>query len=287
MMGSCWVGASVATLQDLVLPRMRATAGATAILGTSMVGLALGPYVAGTVAKASGSLVTGIAALYVVPPITLVHPVVGVAAGSPSSRPPARSAPSRDRLARLLRRADHRAGNPVAAIAARVGLVIVGLGVDHQRRPVGIHDRHRAVCAISPPGSGICCCAAAVGPISILARSPRCAPSRIVAAMLAVGRVPMRAGALEFRRVALAGRRGGERRERLAEAQLRRNRHADAIASFLPASPTRPASVGPDQPRRRGRRSDQWQCSARLARAAEQAHYRRRQAPGWQSGAAK
>ena len=71
MMGSCWVGASVATLQDLVLPRMRATAGATAILGTSMVGLALGPYVAGTVAKASGSLVTGIAALYVVPPITL------------------------------------------------------------------------------------------------------------------------------------------------------------------------------------------------------------------------
>jgi len=69
--GSCWVGASVATLQDLVLPRMRATAGATAILGTSMIGLALGPYVAGTVAKASGSLVTGIAALYVVPPITL------------------------------------------------------------------------------------------------------------------------------------------------------------------------------------------------------------------------
>jgi MFS-type transporter involved in bile tolerance (Atg22 family) len=51
---------------------MRATAGATAILGTSMVGLALGPYVAGTVAKASGSLVTGIAALYVVPPITLL-----------------------------------------------------------------------------------------------------------------------------------------------------------------------------------------------------------------------
>lgn len=71
LVGSCWVGAAVATLQDLVLPRMRATAGATAILGTSMVGLALGPYVAGTVAKASGSLASGIAALYVVPPFTL------------------------------------------------------------------------------------------------------------------------------------------------------------------------------------------------------------------------
>ena len=32
-----------ATLQDLVLPRMRATAGATYVLGTTMVGLALGP----------------------------------------------------------------------------------------------------------------------------------------------------------------------------------------------------------------------------------------------------
>jgi len=71
MLGSCWVGAAVATLQDLVLPRMRATAGATYILGTSMVGLALGPYVAGKVAAISGSLATGIAALYVVPPLTL------------------------------------------------------------------------------------------------------------------------------------------------------------------------------------------------------------------------
>ena len=47
MLASAWVGAAVATLQDLVLPRMRATAGATYILGTTMVGLALGPYFAG------------------------------------------------------------------------------------------------------------------------------------------------------------------------------------------------------------------------------------------------
>jgi MFS family permease len=67
-----WVGAAVATLQDLVLPRMRGTAGATYVLGTSMVGLALGPYFAGKVAAITESLATGIFALYVVPPFTLV-----------------------------------------------------------------------------------------------------------------------------------------------------------------------------------------------------------------------
>lgn len=66
-----WVGAAVATLQDLVLPRMRATAGATYILGTSLVGLALGPYWAGKVAALTGDLATGVFSLFVVPPFTL------------------------------------------------------------------------------------------------------------------------------------------------------------------------------------------------------------------------
>lgn len=66
-----WVGAAVATLQDLVLPRMRGTAGATYVLGTSMVGLALGPYWTGRVAALTGDLAIGIYALYVVPPFTL------------------------------------------------------------------------------------------------------------------------------------------------------------------------------------------------------------------------
>jgi MFS family permease len=68
---SAWVGAAVATLQDMVLPRMRATAGATYILGTTMVGLALGPYFAGKISVLSGSLRIGIAALYVMPAFTL------------------------------------------------------------------------------------------------------------------------------------------------------------------------------------------------------------------------
>jgi MFS family permease len=72
LFGSAWVGAAVATLQDLVLPRMRATAGATYVLGTTMVGLALGPYAAGKVSALTGDLATGIFALYVVPPFTLL-----------------------------------------------------------------------------------------------------------------------------------------------------------------------------------------------------------------------
>lgn len=68
---SLWVGAAVATLQDAVLPRMRATAGATYILGTTMVGLALGPYYVGKVADLSGSLATGIYALFAMAPFTL------------------------------------------------------------------------------------------------------------------------------------------------------------------------------------------------------------------------
>jgi len=55
----------------MVLPRMRATAGATYILGTTMVGLALGPYFAGKISVLSGSLQIGIAALYAMPAFTL------------------------------------------------------------------------------------------------------------------------------------------------------------------------------------------------------------------------
>ncbi|HEX8655577.1 MAG TPA: MFS transporter [Allosphingosinicella sp.] len=72
MFGAAWVGAAIATLQDLVLPRMRATAGATYILGTTMVGLALGPYFAGKVADVAESLRAGIFALYLMVPLTLI-----------------------------------------------------------------------------------------------------------------------------------------------------------------------------------------------------------------------
>ncbi|HEX8223941.1 MAG TPA: MFS transporter [Allosphingosinicella sp.] len=72
MFGAAWVGAAVATLQDLVLPRMRGTAGATYILGTTMIGLALGPYFAGKVADVAESLRMGIFSLYLMVPLTLL-----------------------------------------------------------------------------------------------------------------------------------------------------------------------------------------------------------------------
>lgn len=72
LFGSMWVGAAVATLQDMVLPRMRATAGATYVLGTTMVGLALGPYYAGKMADVLGSLSAGVFSLYAIPPFTLL-----------------------------------------------------------------------------------------------------------------------------------------------------------------------------------------------------------------------
>lgn len=71
LLSSMWVGAAVATLQDVVLPRMRGTAGATYILGTTMVGLALGPYFAGKMADVFQSLRIGIFSLYLVAPFTV------------------------------------------------------------------------------------------------------------------------------------------------------------------------------------------------------------------------
>ena len=44
-----WLGLGVSTIADLVLPRMRAIAGAFFILMLSMLGMALGPYLTGEV----------------------------------------------------------------------------------------------------------------------------------------------------------------------------------------------------------------------------------------------
>lgn len=67
-----WAGSAVATYQDLVLPRMYGTIGAIYLLGSTMVGLALGPYGSGKVAAVTGSLQAGVFSLLVVPPIALL-----------------------------------------------------------------------------------------------------------------------------------------------------------------------------------------------------------------------
>jgi MFS family permease len=69
--GSMYVGIAAATTQDLVLPRMRGAATATYFIGTTLIGLGLGPYFTGAVSKVTGSLSTGVLALLLMAPVTL------------------------------------------------------------------------------------------------------------------------------------------------------------------------------------------------------------------------
>ncbi len=71
LFGSSALGGAAATTQDLVLPRMRGTATATFFLSTTLVGLALGPYMAGQVSTMTGSLSTGGLSLLIGVPIGL------------------------------------------------------------------------------------------------------------------------------------------------------------------------------------------------------------------------
>lgn len=59
MFGAAALGAAAATTQDLVLPRMRGTATAAFFLGTTLVGLAFGPYLVGKISDLAGTVVNG------------------------------------------------------------------------------------------------------------------------------------------------------------------------------------------------------------------------------------
>ena len=75
-LASCALGAAAATTQDLVLPRMRGTATGTFLIGTTLLGLALGPYLAGRVSTLSGSLSVGVLAMLVTVPVTLAAAIM-------------------------------------------------------------------------------------------------------------------------------------------------------------------------------------------------------------------
>lgn len=64
-------GVCVAACQDLVLPRMYGTVGSVYLVGTTMIGLALGPYGTGKIATVTGSLQTGVLSMLLITPITL------------------------------------------------------------------------------------------------------------------------------------------------------------------------------------------------------------------------
>lgn len=59
MCGAAALGAAAATTQDLVLPRMRGTATAAFFLGTTLVGLAFGPYLVGLISDLTGTMING------------------------------------------------------------------------------------------------------------------------------------------------------------------------------------------------------------------------------------
>jgi len=65
-------GVCAAVCQDLVLPRMYGTVGAVYLLSTTMMGLAVGPYLTGKIAMISGSLSVGVMSMLVATPIALV-----------------------------------------------------------------------------------------------------------------------------------------------------------------------------------------------------------------------
>lgn len=65
------LGAAAATTQDLVLPHMRGAATATFFIGTTLVGLGLGPYMVGQISEITGSLRMGILSLLLVAPVAL------------------------------------------------------------------------------------------------------------------------------------------------------------------------------------------------------------------------
>ena len=72
MMSSSALGAAAAASQQLVLPRMRGTATATFFLATTLVGLALGPFMAGYVSAVNGDdLALGVMSTLIAVPIGL------------------------------------------------------------------------------------------------------------------------------------------------------------------------------------------------------------------------
>jgi len=76
MFAATALGAAAATTQDLVLPRMRGTATASFFLATTLVGLALGPYMVGQISDLTGSMRTGVLSIIAVAPISLVLLIV-------------------------------------------------------------------------------------------------------------------------------------------------------------------------------------------------------------------
>jgi MFS family permease len=67
-----WSGGIISTMQELVLPRMRGVAMAAYGICATILGLGTGPYFAGFVSDATGSLKTGVLSIFLVAPIVWI-----------------------------------------------------------------------------------------------------------------------------------------------------------------------------------------------------------------------
>jgi MFS family permease len=72
LINNSWASAIAAQVQEFVQPRMRATAAASYALSITLVILAIGPYAAGKISTAAGSLPTGALALYAATPFVVL-----------------------------------------------------------------------------------------------------------------------------------------------------------------------------------------------------------------------
>jgi MFS family permease len=71
-----WLGPCAASIQDLVLPRMRGTATAVFFIATSIVGLGLGPYIVGLVSDVTGDLRFALLSAFLVVPAILMFIII-------------------------------------------------------------------------------------------------------------------------------------------------------------------------------------------------------------------
>ena len=69
LIGTLWLGGVTSTMQDLVLPRMRGTAGAMFFMGTTLIGLGNGPYLVGLISDITGNLRLAIMLTYLTAPL--------------------------------------------------------------------------------------------------------------------------------------------------------------------------------------------------------------------------
>ncbi len=71
-----WLGPCAASVQDLVLPRMRGTATAVFFLGTTVLGLGVGPYMVGLISDVTGHMPTAMLSTLLTMPLTLIAIIV-------------------------------------------------------------------------------------------------------------------------------------------------------------------------------------------------------------------